>query len=112
MFVLKILFLQMNTMAMGAAGISTIIAVGAAAYALSLEGRILALASTQSSLSTEQTAICTAVKSFTSLTRTAATGGVDTVGQATSDTAGQNSVEGRNLDFITSFIAVGAPTCS
>ena len=102
----------MNTMAMGAAGISTIIAVGAAAYALSLEGRILALASTQDSLSTEQTAICTAVKSFTGLTRTAATGATNAVGTALFDTAGQNSVEGRNLDFITSFIAVAAPTCS
>ena len=102
----------MNMMAMGAAGVSSVIAISALAYALSLEARILALASTQSTLDTEQTSICTAVKSFTSLTRTAASGGVTTAGSATTDTAGQNSVEGRNLDFITSFVAVAAPTCS
>ena len=101
-------------MAMGAAGISSMIAIGALAYALSLEARILALAAVQSSLDTEQTQICTAVKAFTSLTRTAATGGtVSTSGSGTSDcTTNFNTVECRNQAFITSFTGVAAPTCS
>ena len=104
-------------MAMGAAGVSSVIAVGALAYALSLEARILALASVQSTIDTEQTAICTAVKSFTSLTRTAATGVAGgAVGTMLSDGdctgANANTVECRNQGFLTSFVAVGAPTCS
>jgi len=108
--------MDMNYMAMGAAGVSSVIAIGALAYALSLEARILALAATQSSLDTEQTNVCNAIKSFTSLTRTAATGGnVLVTGTGTSDcttAVGFNSVECRNQAFITSFTAVAAPTCS
>jgi len=109
--------MDMNMVAMGAAGVSSVIAVGALAYALSLEARILALASTQSTIDTEQTAICTAVKSFTSLTRTAASGATAAgAGQMLLDGdctgAAANTVECRNQGFLTSFVAVGAPTCS
>ena len=92
--------------------VSSLIAIGALAYALSLESKILALTTTQTTINKYQTNICTAVKSFTSLTRTAASGGSTTAGSATTDKAGVNSVEGRNYDFITSFTGVSAPTCS
>ena len=114
-------------MGVAVGSVSSLIAIGALAYALSLEGKILALTTTQTSLEGKilaltttqttinkyQTNICTAVKSFTSLTRTAASGGsTSTAGAYTTDKAGVNSVEGRNYDFITSFTSVSAPTCS
>ena len=110
-------FFQMSMMAMGAAGISSIIAIGALAYALSLEARILALASVQSDLDTEQTNICTAVRAFSALTRTAANGGAAGANAAgnrinDADCAADNSVECRNQAFLTAFTAVAAPTCS
>ena len=100
-------------MGVAVGSVSSLIAIGALAYALSLEGKILALTTTQTTINKYQTNICTAVKSFTSLTRTAASGGsTSTAGAYTTDKAGVNSVEGRNYDFITSFTSVSAPTCS
>ena len=98
--------------ALAVGSVSSLIAIGALAYALSLEGRILALASTQNTINSYQSNLCTTVKSFTSLTRTAASGGSTTAGSATTDSSGVNSVEGRNYDFIKSFTGVSAPTCS
>lgn len=53
------------------------------------------------------------VRSFTDLTRTTADGADTTVLEGSDATAtGTNTVEGRNLDFINSLIAVDSPTCS
>ena len=69
---------------MGSSMISGLIAVASIAYALSLEARFLALDSStnsrMSSLESDQNSICTAVKSFTSLSRTDATGASNTNG--------------------------------
>ena len=69
---------------MGSSMISGLLAAASIAYALSLEARIITLNSNThsriSSLETDQNSICTAVKSFTSLSRTDATGAANSNG--------------------------------
>ena len=69
---------------MGSSMMSNLIAAGAIAYARSLEARILALESSTnsriSSLESDKNSICTTIKSFTTLTRTDATGASNTNG--------------------------------
>ena len=69
---------------MGSSMITGLLAAASIAYALSLEARIITLNSNThsriSSLETDQNSICTAVKSFTSLSRTDATGATNSNG--------------------------------
>ena len=70
--------------AMGSSMISGLLAAASIAYALSLEARIINMDSSTNSriasLESDQNSICTAIKSFTSLSRTDATGASNTNG--------------------------------
>jgi len=97
--------MDMPMVAMGTSAVAGVIAAASLAYALTLESRLIALNADKSSL-------CTTVKAFTSLTRTAATGTSASQAVGTDSSLTANTVEGRNYAFLTSFTSVSAPTCS